>query len=948
MLVKLERTVAPLLDKVTAKEMDVFTAHDRHHALKVAHLMWHITSPERRLLLTPSEIGLLVSSAFIHDLGMFLSNEEREKRLSPDSDLWDRLEIDAEMRQRIVGLETAAAREKVPAKQARLLRQLFQAQEALLCADNRDRHATRDRYNGIIGELKSLHFKDPTNIVDVEVAFSFEGDSYLEKLLDICVSHNESAEALVGRDPNNPDRPRFPRNFPIGSTTADTQFVAAALRMADVLDFDRERTPPVLYHYFLPSGLVTEDDRSAMEWSKHLAISNWQIEPEVIVFRGRCRNHIAHHGIVNFCSVIAEEISATLATFGSNIYSNPLFALPAAVKADIHSEGYLYVPYRFELDDERIYKLLMGGAIYDDPIHAIRELVQNAVDACSLRDALTRMHDRGMNPSADNRIFIRYTEPTSEQPHPILEVRDTGTGMDDWIINRWFLKVGRSYYSSPEFNHFRVRLRKENLDFAPVSEFGIGFLSTFLLADKVEVETAMWEPLRGDTKKRIFEIHGPTRLIHLRVQENTGADRFRGTSVRLTLSRGTQRTNGKPPTWEMVRAYLIRNCLGLPYRLHLSHWNAGSEDRMVIDPRPLMVKIPAQLSDYAVKFQVDDQATGLQGEIALIPPRKAREFESILARESAVRLEEEMSPSALTDDDPISVLVRGGFRIGSVPGLPHSYMDRGACKAVLKMDWKSRRERRYPLTNLARTTLADESDVKSDVVRIWLTYLLEHLDSLPEGLLDGFSAHRALRSLSNAQWLERFDAHLLYRLAANGWHSELRHREVTPEDIAAWENSEGEALSRSVLHDECYDSLQDIVLPKVCGLQMGPQGVYYFTPPVKHWVEILKGWREFVKMPVKWGNYVKYVGDIKDLLYYEYTGSVYLNSKHRERVESTYRESEIPELIDALRQLADNKKERRIDISTSALALLHRAQKKLGDLEIGELFQRWRIDSFKL
>jgi len=187
----------------------------------------------------------------------------------------------------------------------------------------------------------------------------------------------------------------------------------------------------------------------------------------------------------------------------------------------------------------------MGGAIYNDPIHAIRELVQNAVDACSLRDALTRLHDRGMNPSADNRIFIRYYEPTSEQPHPILEVRDTGTGMDDWIINRWFLKVGRSYYSSTEFNQFRVLLRKQDLDFAPVSEFGIGFLSTFLLADKVDVETAMWEPLHGDTKKRLFEIHGPTRLIHLRVQDNTGANRFRGTSVRLTLTRGNQQTNGK-------------------------------------------------------------------------------------------------------------------------------------------------------------------------------------------------------------------------------------------------------------------------------------------------------------------------------------------------------------------------------------------------------------------
>jgi hypothetical protein len=46
MLIRLEKTVAPLLDKVTAKEMDLFTAHDRKHALKVAHLMWHIIPPQ--------------------------------------------------------------------------------------------------------------------------------------------------------------------------------------------------------------------------------------------------------------------------------------------------------------------------------------------------------------------------------------------------------------------------------------------------------------------------------------------------------------------------------------------------------------------------------------------------------------------------------------------------------------------------------------------------------------------------------------------------------------------------------------------------------------------------------------------------------------------------------------------------------------------------------------
>ena len=537
MLTSLERTIGPLLDRVTAKEMDTFTAHDRCHARKVAHIIWHIIAPERRLKLTPPEIGMLVSAAFVHDLGMLLSCAERASRLAPDSDLWDRLEVSTEARIRIEELSKAVDMETAPEEKQRLLRRLYQAHESLLCADNRERHATHRRYREIVQELRLLHQKDPTNIVDIEAALSFAGDSYLEKLIEICVSHNESVDALVRRDARDSSRPRFPRDYPVGSTTADLQFIAAALRIADILDFDRERTPPVLFHYLIPNSLNPSADKSTLEWSKHLAVSNWHIEKDDIVFRGRCRDPVVHHGIVHFCAAIADEIVATLATLGDAAARDSVFALPSSVKADIHTEGYKYVPYRFELDDERIYELLMGGAIYDNPLHAVRELVQNAVDACCLRDALTRLTDPGFAPRSENRIFITYEEAAPPDGYPTLEVRDTGTGMDDWIIKQWLLKVGRSFYSSTEFNEFRVQLRKQGLDFAPISEFGIGFLSTFLLGDRVEVETAMWEPLRGDVRKRVLEIHGPTRLIRLNEDENIGAARFRGTRVKLTLNR---------------------------------------------------------------------------------------------------------------------------------------------------------------------------------------------------------------------------------------------------------------------------------------------------------------------------------------------------------------------------------------------------------------------------
>ncbi len=606
------QVLAPLSDRIGAREMETFTMHDRRHGLKVAHLMWHILEPARRERLTPPEIALLVLSAHIHDLGMALSREERQARLAPDSDLWDRLEVDESLKRSINALrQEIQAPDTSQARRIRAEYALWQAEEALLSQDTRDRHATPERYQELLEMLERYHQEDPTGIPDVRAALSFEGDSLRTKLIDVCVSHCEDAEALVKADPSDLSLPRFPNDYPMGSCKADLHIVAAALRLADILDFDRERTPPVLFHYLLPTRLGPDNDRSVLEWGKHLAISNWHIEANAIVFRGRCNNHIIHHAIVHFCEAISAELSATHATFG------PLkdqvewpFHLPTSARADIRAEGYKYVPYRFELDDERVYELLMGGAIYHNPLVAVRELIQNAVDACKLRDALTQLYEPHFSPSVHGKILVRYEEPASEHDHAKLVVTDTGTGMDASIIQNWFLRVGRSYYNSSDFNRIRMLLRRAGLDFAPVSDFGIGFLSCFLLADRITVETAMWENVHGETRKRTLQIDGPTRLIRLDELPNEGPGRFKGTRVTLHLYRAYRDSS---PSWQAVKAYLTDVCQDLPYPLDLEHVStAGQLTRSSIVPMPLRLDFPERLEPHVLRISVRNSQFGLR------------------------------------------------------------------------------------------------------------------------------------------------------------------------------------------------------------------------------------------------------------------------------------------------------------------------------------------------
>jgi hypothetical protein len=153
-----EQVFAFVMDRVTARELDTFTMHDRVHGRKVAHLMWHILTPERRASLTPPEIGMLVLAAHLHDAGMALSRSEREKRLAPDSDLWDRAEAAPVIKRNLRRLRETLIDPNLPEpKRIRTESELFQAEEALLAMDTRERHASRDRYVELVDQIRDYH-----------------------------------------------------------------------------------------------------------------------------------------------------------------------------------------------------------------------------------------------------------------------------------------------------------------------------------------------------------------------------------------------------------------------------------------------------------------------------------------------------------------------------------------------------------------------------------------------------------------------------------------------------------------------------------------------------------------------------------------------------------------------------------------------------------------------
>jgi hypothetical protein len=104
------------------------------------------------------------------------------------------------------------------------------------------------------------------------------------------------------------------------------------------------------------------------------------------------------------------------------------------------------------------------------------------------------------------------------------------------VIQEYFTKVGKSYYKSADYRQEQAALRNAGYTTSPISLFGIGILSCFMIAERLEVRTCPGEA--DDDKRQPFDvtISGPGSLFWLK----PGTLEHQGTEITLYLKRGFQ------------------------------------------------------------------------------------------------------------------------------------------------------------------------------------------------------------------------------------------------------------------------------------------------------------------------------------------------------------------------------------------------------------------------
>ncbi len=184
--------------------------------------------------------------------------------------------------------------------------------------------------------------------------------------------------------------------------------------------------------------------------------------------------------------------------------------------------------YKFDAMAGKVLKLVIHS-LYTNREVFLRELISNAADACEKLQYKGILQPELLEEGSEFKISISF-----DSDKKTLTVRDNGIGMDKEDLKKNLGTIARS--GTQDFMKL-LQDKKNDLDL--IGQFGVGFYSVFMVAEKVEVlsrkagtkEAYIWGST-GDGEYTIAVADGEvpvgtTITLHLRSDEEQYLDKFR-------------------------------------------------------------------------------------------------------------------------------------------------------------------------------------------------------------------------------------------------------------------------------------------------------------------------------------------------------------------------------------------------------------------------------------
>ncbi|NBB65248.1 hypothetical protein GVN18_38970 [Pseudomonas sp. ODNR1LW] len=508
-LMEIRRSVEALLTEVGRYGFfNEYTNHSFKHVYSMLDIVEWVANEDAAKELSPAECFLVTLCIYFHDLGLLITRDEFSRRKSSPYKTWaeDNLFGGPEGKDYFSRLEALSSEER-----DRILYQEYV----------RAHHGIRVR-SWLEGTFSTDKGGNDKLVAEIQRLVGVLPIALRRDIAKLCESHN-----LDDID----DIDKYGLSHPYGNSQdeeADLQYVAVLLRTADLLEISNSRAPSVLFRVISPSDPVSQT-----EWHKQNAVTRVRrktladqegrrdasLPSDTIEVYAHFSQAEGFFGLTSYLRYAESQLEKSFqAIEKSRKQHGSRHSFPWRKIDDSHveAEGFIPKTFGFELDQEKILTLLTGHTLYNDSTVVIRELVQNAIDA-------VRLQWRQGDVKADGVVDIIWKSDKGE-----LTVADNGTGMTQDVVERHLLKVGSSRYQDPQF-------KKDHPEFSPISRFGIGVLTAFMVADSVEIITV--SPDEADARQiSLRTVHGKYLIRLLPKSEPSVASLgSHGTMIRLRL-----------------------------------------------------------------------------------------------------------------------------------------------------------------------------------------------------------------------------------------------------------------------------------------------------------------------------------------------------------------------------------------------------------------------------
>ena len=487
-----------------------FTLHDERHLVRVAELMALILDEDIKSL-NPIEIALLLLSAYYHDQGMV-----------PEAEEWNQIKDSPEFKSSLDRWKIENPNLSDIERQLDNPRLNDTEKKSLLSKHNQHLDAHRTEY------LRRNHGEHAEQLVNRLFGSTnrlmVNSNDLAPTLGRLCASHVRPASRLT-------DENGFRVDQAIGTHSINLRFLAVILRLADILDFDRDRTPEALLRTISLTSPI-----SLIEWAKHRSVEGWEISPKRIRFSLACEHPAYQKAAYEFMDTIDMELREAhriVDEFPRDTPTHYRLQMPRQVQRDRiepKNNAYRYADLEFRLSRDEIVKLLMTDKLYNSNSLFVRELILNSLDALRHHVAI---YGKGTPDWEGGKVTLKHF--IDADGNQVVNCTDNGIGMDEMVVRNFLTNAGRSYYRSPEFEQQRISFQDNGVDFDPCSQFGIGFMSCFMFGDHINIKTRRdYGPGRGYGEPLEIEISGLGGLLVIR---DGKVDQPVGTSVEITGDR---------------------------------------------------------------------------------------------------------------------------------------------------------------------------------------------------------------------------------------------------------------------------------------------------------------------------------------------------------------------------------------------------------------------------